>query len=177
MASQHIASASMTGTPASVTVDVYDASNPTAKLATIPNSDVKRVGTETTYTVDLRNNSVVSSLGLPADGSHEMKDFVLIWKDDVTSFAVAERVLGTASRESLDRTYRKETPIYATAPVPTRGITQAVINDGKPSYIKVELSPNVDDFSSPAETYYEVFKYDSLGRVESKTPATAAPNP
>jgi hypothetical protein len=52
-----------------------------------------------------------------------------------------------------------------------------VIAAGKPSYMKVELSPNIDDFTTPAFTYYEVFYYDTAGRVEKRQPSSTVPNP
>lgn len=179
MASKHIALAGgLTGTPSSVTVDVYGEDDPSTKLATIPNGDVSRVGTTDVYQVDLRNNTVTASLLLPKDGEHLEKVFTLVWADDAPSSILStERVSGVNTRQQLDRRFRKETPVYPSTTVPSRGITVAVISAGNPNYLKVEESPDPDDFSTPISTYFEVFAYDSQGRVSSKTPSTSVPSP
>ena len=179
MGSKHIALAGgLTGTPSSVTVDVYGEADPSTKLATIPNGDVSQVGTTNVYQVDLRGTSVAASLLLPKDGEHLKKVYTLLWSDNAANEIVSqERVSGVSTRQQLDRRYRKETPVYPTTAVPSRGITSTVIAAGNPSYLKVEESNDPDDFSSPVGTYYEVFAYDTLGRVSSKTPSTTIPSP
>jgi hypothetical protein len=178
VAAKHIAIAGglTTPNPTSVVVDVY--SELGALLATIPNADVDRVGSTDVYLCDLRAASVAGSLALPADGKHEEKTYLLIWRDDQSNaISAVERVSGTAGRLAIDRMFRRETPVYPSTTVPSRGITAAVMAAGKPSYMKVELSPDIDDFSDPAFTYYEVFHYDDAARVEMREPSSTIPNP
>ena len=68
--------------------------------------------------------------------------------------------------------------MYATAVIPSRGITQALINAGKVSYMKVEVDCS-QAFSggSIVKTYYRVFFYDTVGRVIDAKPQNTVPNP
>ena len=177
MAAKHIAKAGgLTGTPTSVSIAVYDEDTPGSLLATIPNADIQRIGTEDVYQVDVRASSVAASLLLPKDGEHLVKVYTFVWTDDAANKTfTTERISGLDARTALDRRYRKETPVYPSTTDPSRGITSAVIAAGKPSYLKVEESPDPDDFSVPVATYYEIFAYDASGRVSSKTPSTTPP--
>lgn len=63
------------------------------------------------------------------------------------------------------------TVVYASSTVPSRGITAQVIAARSPSYIKHEVKL---DGGSVVFTWYQVFYYDSAGRV-SRTPRTLTP--
>ena len=74
--------------------------------------------------------------------------------------------------------FRKLTPVQAPATIPARGITSAVIDKGKPSYVKVEVSPDPDDdFSAPTYTEYRVLYYGPEGFVEASIPQSTPPSP
>ena len=179
MAAKHIAKAGgLTGAPSSVNIDVYDEDTPGALLVNIPNADISQVGTTDVYQVDLRNTSVTATLALPKDGEHKERAYTLVWKDDAANAKFAtELVNGVASLRSVDRLFRRETAIYPTTTIPSRGITEAVRGAGKASHLVVDLSPDPDDFSTPAFTYYEILVYDGLGRASTRTPSTTPPNP
>lgn len=67
-----------------------------------------------------------------------------------------------------------QTVVYTATPIPSRGITQAVINRGNPSYIRheVKIDDGVTDF-----TFYQVYYYDTAGRVDHTTRTLVVPNP
>lgn len=67
-------------------------------------------------------------------------------------------------------------PVYPTAIVPSRGITQRVINAGKPSYITIKVACD-RDFANPDYTYYWVFEYDSAGRTSRRYASPTVPSP
>jgi hypothetical protein len=68
------------------------------------------------------------------------------------------------------------TYVYVTLPIPERGITRRVINEGGPSYITVAVSATLN-FAAPDSTTYLVYRYDASGRVLSITPQLTVPNP
>lgn len=173
---KHIVKAGgFTGTPSSVVIDVYDDEAPAVLLATIPNANITRVAATDVYVCNLK--TITPNIGLPEDGSLTEKFYTLIWRDDT-----GVKIIGDyAARGFLwapDGSSReiRETPIYPSATVPSRGITQNVIDAGKPSYMKVELAPDLD-FATPTLTYYLIFAYDSDGRVASRTPSLTPPSP
>lgn len=66
------------------------------------------------------------------------------------------------------------TVVFTATPIPARGITQAVINRGNPSYLKHEIKL---DSGTAVFTYYQVFYYDTSGRVERTARSLTIPNP
>jgi hypothetical protein len=177
MSQKHIAGASgLTGAANSVQVAVYGESSTSSPLATIPNGDISRIGTESAYQVDLYACSVASSLGLPKDASPEEKHYTLVWTDGAPSKVVTrELVQGSRGRLELGAQVVRETVVYPSTTVPTRGITAQVISQEKPSHIRREYSK--DAFSTIAFTVYEIFFYDAQGRVERREPSATPPNP
>lgn len=162
--------------PASVTIDVYEEDG--NLLDTIPNGDIVQVGALDLFQCDVRGSSVAGSLGLPKDGEHLSKDYTFVWNSSTGSPVFTSfRISGVQDRVALDRMFRKETPVYPSTTVPARGITSAVIFAGKPSYIKVELSPDIDDFGTPIFTYFEIFYYNAQGLVETRLPSSTPPSP
>lgn len=179
MAAKHVAFASgLTGTASSVTIDVYGEDDPTTKLATVPNGDIDQVGSESAYACDLRVSSVAASLGLPKDGEALLKRYLLVWKDDVVNTVFTrETVDGQDGKGAFGNLFVRRTVVFPSTSVPSRGITPEVIKKGKPSYIKFEVSPTIGDYTSPSQTFYEVFYYDSSARVEKTEISTTVPNP
>lgn len=168
----YVQAAGLIGSAGSVVVDVYDAAAPGALVATIPNGSVSRLGTSDTYQVNL---AVIAGIGYPAAGDPREKHYVLNFRDDASSSSwVSKTVLGLAGAHALSGRCERATPVYPDIPIPSRGVTQAVINAGKPSYVKIEVSAALD-FETPDLTYYEVYRYDSSGRVLSRTPSTTIP--
>jgi hypothetical protein len=175
VSAKHIAGASgLTGAANSVTAVVYGEAG--TSLATIPNGDIQRVGTESAYQVDLYACSVAASLGLPKDASPEEKQYTLVWTDGAPSKVITrELVQGSRGRLELGAQVYRETVIYPSTTIPSRGITAQVISQEKPSYIQREYSK--DGFASIAFTVYEIFFYDSAGRVQRREPSATPPNP
>lgn len=68
----------------------------------------------------------------------------------------------------------EQTVVYTATPIPSRGITSAVINRGNPSYVKHEVKL---DFGSVAYTWYQVFYYDTSGRVDHYVRQATVPSP
>jgi len=68
----------------------------------------------------------------------------------------------------------EQTVVYPTAAIPSRGITQTVINRGNPSYIKHDVK--IDE-ASIVFTWYQVFYYDASARVEETRRSLTVPNP
>ncbi len=175
MGSEIIRAGGFSGTPASIVIDVYDEANPGTLLATIPNGDISQIGSEDIWICDLR--AITPNIGLPEDGAVEQKSFTFIWRDDAgTRLSHAHEVHGVDARLEVSRRYRRETPIYPSTTVPLRGITQNVIDAGLPSYVKVEVAADLD-FATPPATYYDVYTYDSSGRIATRTPALTPPSP
>lgn len=165
----------LTGTPSSVVVDVYHDAAPGSILATIPNAQVTRVGTLSCYFVDLATTTAAISYPTAVDGAG--KDYTLVFRDDASNqVEVNAPVRGVVGPNAKDLSCERETPVYATVAIPERGITAQTIEQGKPSYIKVEVDCTRAFTSSPV-TYYKVLKYNSLGRVESRTPSLTIPSP
>ena len=179
MPASHFASAQVNGDPESVFIDVYADSAPGTIVATIPNGDIQQVGSELLYLCDLYQSSVAGALELPSDASPVEKGYTLIWQSDVPGLKVARRefVSGIQGRLALDRMFRRERPVYPSAPIPERGLTQSVIDKGGASYMRVDFHPVLGTTSDPAFTYYEVLYYDSNGRVEEKRSSTVVPSP
>jgi len=165
----------LAGAPASVVVDVYDAAAPGSILATIPNGEVTRIGTTTCYQVNLATTA--AAISYPSSSSPVQKSYVLNFRDDASgSVWAAETVLGLPGGLAISGRCEKATPVYAASPIPTRGLTQAVINAGKPSYMRIDVSCALA-FGSPDATYYEIYAYDASGRLLSRTPSATMPSP
>jgi hypothetical protein len=165
----------LTGTPSSVVVDVYVDTAPGSILATIPNAQVTRIGTLSCYMVDLATTTAPISYPTSADGLG--KDYTLVFRDDAAHVVeVHAPVRGLVGPNAKDLSCEKETPVYASVPIPVLGITAQTIEQGKPWYIRVEVDCT-RAFTSPPVTYYKVLKYNSLGRVESRTPSLTPPTP
>ena len=93
MSSAHIAKAArLVGSPTSITIDVYRESEPSHKLATVPNRDIARLGDSDVYQVDLLGCSVSAAFAAP-EGSGSARSYTLIWRDDAGSQIVTtERI-------------------------------------------------------------------------------------
>lgn len=166
----------ITGTPSSVVVDVYHDAAPGSVLATIPNGQVTRIGTLNCYMVDLATTTATITYPTAADGAG--KDYTLVFRSDAAGqvVEVSAPVRGVVGPNAKDLSCEKETPVYSTVPIPDRGLTAQTIEQGKPSYIKVEVDCTRAFTSSPV-IYYKVLEYNSLGRVESRTPSLSVPSP
>lgn len=167
-----VKAAGLAGNEASVIIEVYDDENPGSILATIPHADIERVGLSNTYVCDLKALSV--DIDLPEDGSLAEKFYTLIWKDDTGVDVVGDYQARGYIWPIGDKP--REIPIYPSTTVFSRGITQNVIDAGKPSYIRREYAPD-GDFDNPALVDYEIFEYDAQGRVSKKTPSATPPAP
>ncbi len=77
---------------------------------------------------------------------------------------------GLQCRDSHD----EQTVVYPTVAIPSRGVTASVIIKGNPSYIKHEIKL---DNAPVSFTYYDVFYYDSSGRVERRLRLLTPPSP
>jgi hypothetical protein len=78
----HIAKAArLTGSPTSVTIDVYRESEPSRKLVTVPGRDIARVGDTDVYQVDLLGCSV-NAVFERAENARAPRAYTLIWRDD-----------------------------------------------------------------------------------------------
>ena len=158
-----------------------------AFLATIPNTDLIQLGSDPVYFVNLYATSVSAMLGLPDDGSADEKPLFIIWFDegsDDPPLAPArkytyELVSGIQGWLQRDRALKDQTPIYATTSIPARGITPAVIAAGNPSYVRVDYVLPGGDPNSPVvvKTEYEVFAYDTSGRVSRQYTSRTVPSP
>ena len=174
MPKQIIDAAGLFGTPASVQIEVYDEESPGALLATIPNVNIQQIAATDAYVCNLK--TITPNIGLPEDGSATERRYMFVWKDNsLARIPSSYRASGLAADQDARR-WRRETPIYPSTTVPSRGITQNVIDAGKPSYIKVETAPDLD-FASAPDLWYEVFVYDVQGRVASRTPSLTPPSP
>ena len=173
--SHYVQACGLAGTPASVVVDVYDAASPGSLLATISNGEVVRIGTTTCYQTNLSTTS--AAISFPSASSPVQKSYVLHFRDDASGSAwTAETVLGIPGGLAISGRCEKASPVYAGSPIPGRGLTQAVINAGKPSYMRIDVSCTLD-FGAPDATYYEVYSYDASGRLLARTPSSSAPSP
>lgn len=165
----------LTGTEASVVVDVYDDASPGALLDTIPNGDVSRVGSTDCYQTDLAATG--AAIGFPDGGDPLVQGYTLVFRDDAgNSVELTTQVHGLVGADAKSGRCEKATPVYASTSVPERGITAQVIEQGKPSYLKIDVACDLD-FDTPSATYYEVMRYDAEGRVESRTPSGSVPSP
>jgi hypothetical protein len=102
MSSAHIAKAArLAGRPTSVTIDVYSESEPTRRLATVPNRDIARLGDSDVYQVDLLACSV-SAVFDGSSGAEAPRSYTLIWRDDAGSQVVTtERITPPQGARSL----------------------------------------------------------------------------
>lgn len=175
VANHYVKACGLTGTPSSVVADVYVDSAPGSILATIPNGDVDRIGTTDCYQADLATTG--AAIGYPNDGDPTEKSYTVRFRDDATNVvSLTEVVAGIVGPDAKSGRCERATPIYAASPIPERGITQQVIAQGKPSYMKIDVDCS-GAFSAPPVTYYEVFRYDGSARVESRTPSATVPSP
>lgn len=164
----------MAGTPSSVVVDVYSDLSPGSVLATIPNSEVTQIGTTSCFQANLATTA--AAIGYPDASDPAEKHYTVVFRDDLlTEIYLTETVSGLAGSEAYQMCAR-ETPIYPTAPVPSRGITIQTIAQGKPSYFKVEIDCS-GSFAAPPVVFYWTFDYDVDGRVSKKTPSASPPSP
>src|SRR3990167_5495178 len=70
----------------------------------------------------------------------------------------------------------RETPVYPTIAIPSRGITSTVIANGNPNYVKVDVDCT-RLFAGAEWTFYYVLSYDGSGRVSARTPSLTVPSP
>ncbi len=175
LAHQFAKACTLTGTPGSVVVDVYDdlsGVNPTPILTTIPNGSIKRMGSTDCYRFDL---STVGGIDWPAPGDPTEEHFTLVWRDDAgTEVMATESVGGVVGPAPTSFLCTRETPIYPTVPVPGAGITSTVIAKGNPRAVKVDVDCDLV-FSPPDYTFFYLLEYDSQGRVSKRTPSLTAP--
>lgn len=167
----------LTGTSSSVVADVYDKAAPTVLLATVPNGSMARVAsTSDCYRFAI---SAASGISFPATGDATEKHYYVRFRDDAnaagvfTSVTVAG-VVGAIG--DVPESCKKPTKVYASSPIPARGLTSTLINEGMPSYIKVEVACD-RDFTTPDSVYYLVRTYDSSGRDFTEYPSLTVPNP
>ncbi len=165
---------SLTGTPTSVVVDVYDDSNPGVLLATIPNGDVSAAGPAGCYVANLATTG--AAINYPGAGSSAHISYTLVWRDDAANQTLAsEDAFGLAAVSSVSGFCEEPEFHYAIAPDIARGITQQVINAGGVDYATIRVSC-VRDFVTPEFTYYEIYSYDTTGRLSKRTPSTSPPS-
>jgi len=173
----YVKACGLTGSPAAVVVDVYDDAAPGSILDTIMNADVDRIGTTDCYQVDLA--ATAAAIAYPAAGDSTPESYSLTFRDDSGNEVwLTEQVFGMVGALATDRSCERAIPVYPTATVPVRGITQQVIERGSPSYLSIEIDCSRQfTGGSITGTYYEVLRYDNQGRVESRTPGATAPSP
>lgn len=173
--SDHYAKAcGMTGTPSSVVVDVYNDASPGSILATIPNGQVSRFGTTDCYEVNLATTT--AAIGYPDDDDPTAKHYTLRFRDDASNVvSLSETVHGLVGVDAYEMCAR-ETPVYPTVSIPSRGITTQVIAQGKPSYFQIDVDCS-GAFTSPPVTFYWIFHYDVAGRVSKRVPSSSPPSP
>ncbi|OFX03780.1 MAG: hypothetical protein A3E78_01860 [Alphaproteobacteria bacterium RIFCSPHIGHO2_12_FULL_63_12] len=174
---QYAKACSLTGTAGSVVVDVYDdtsATTPTPILATIPNGSVKRMGATDCYRINL---ATVGGIGYPAKGDPTEKHYTLVFRDDAANeIKISESVGGTIGPHPPSFICARETPVYPTIAIPSRGITSTVIANGNPNYVKVDVDCT-RLFAGAEWTFYYVLSYDGSGRVSARTPSLTVPSP
>ncbi len=177
LAAQYAKACGLTGTAGSVVVDVYDdtsATTPTPILATIPNGSMKRMGTTDCYRVNI---AAASGIAYPAIGDPTEKHYTLVFRDDAANaIKVSESVGGTIGPHPPSYICARETPVYPTIAIPSRGITSTVIAAGNPNYVKVDVDCT-RLFTGAEWTYYYVLSYDGSGRVAARTPSLTVPSP
>ena len=175
--SQYAKACGLTGTDSSVVVDVYDdtsATTPTPILATIPNGSVKRMGATDCYRINL---ATVGGISYPANGDPTEKHYTLVFRDDAANVVeVSENVGGTIGPHPPSFICARETPVYPTISIPSRGITSTVIANGNPNYVKVDVDCT-RLFAGAEWTFYYVLSYDGSGRVSARTPSLTVPSP
>lgn len=175
-AQQWVTTCGLTGTAGSIVADVYNAAAAGSLVATIPNGSFTRVaGTSDCYTANL---AAASGISYPATNDATEKHYLVRARDDASNEVwVSATVVGTVgSIGDVPEACKKPTKVYATSPIPSRGITQTLINERRPSYVKVEVACD-RDFASPDSTYYLHMYYDSTGRISYELPALVVPNP
>jgi hypothetical protein len=173
---QYVTACGLTGTAGSIVADVYNASAAGSLVATLPNGSFTRVaGTSDCYTTNL---AAAAGISYPTASDATEKHYLLKFRDDsaneVWASATVAGVAG-ATGEVPERC-KKRTLFYANSPIPSRGITQGLINEGAPSYAKVDVACD-GDFGTPDATYFEHFFYDSTRRAYLTQAAAAVPNP
>ena len=152
----------LVGTAASVVADVYNAETG-ALLGTIPNGEVTQYGSTDCFSVDLA--STTAPIVYPALGDPSEKHYVLQFRDD--GAATVERyevAYGGVGAHRVSDECKKMRTVYAKTIDATRGITQAVINNNRPSHIAFDVSCS-GNWASPDYTYYWVYFYDASGRI------------
>jgi len=164
----------LNGTVGSVVVDVYDATTGTL-LDTIANGEVARMGSTDCFSVDLA--TTVAAIAYPAPSSTTEKHYLLQFRDDGSvTIEREETVFGTVGYDRVSDECVKQTAVYPTVPILGRGITAEAISQGKPNYIKFDISCQ-KAFGTPDYTYYWVFSYDANGRSTIRESSTAPPSP
>lgn len=81
-----------------------------------------------------------------------------------------------ATAKQADRASRKPIFHYAGTPILPRGITAGVIARGSPSYVEWRISAT-RNFAAPDEIVYDIYTYDTSGRVEFVDVSGSPPNP
>ncbi len=171
----HAKACGLIGTPTSVTVDVYADSSPGSILDTILNADVVRVGTTDCYDVNLSTTSAV--INFPAIGTAADTSYTLNWHDDAgANMFTTEVIVGYPGAHRADESCEEEHAEYSAVAIPGRGLTAALIAQGRPSYFTVLISCS-KNFGAPETTYYKIMFYDGSGRVDHRTPSDTPPSP
>lgn len=164
----------LVGTPASVVVDVYD-SVTGSLLDTIANGEVIRFGSSDCFTVNLA--TTVATIGYPAPGSTSEKHYFMQFRDDgAITREREESIFGPVGFGRVSDECVRETAVYPTVVIPSRGIGQREISRGRPNYFQFDVACD-RDFDAPDYTYYWVFSYDASGRSSVRFSDTAPPSP
>lgn len=173
---QYSQACGLTGTSSSIVADVYSKSAATALLATVPNGSMTRVaGTSDCYVFAI---SSAAGIGYPIASDATEKHFLVKFRDDSANEvwdSVTVAGVAGATGEIPDKC-KQETAFYANSPIPSRGLTQRLINEGLPSYIKIDVACD-GDFTTPDASFFKVRYYDSTGRRFKEVPSSSAPNP
>lgn len=173
---QWLTACGLTGTPSSIVADVYNAAAAAALLATVPNGSFTRVsGTSDCYDFNL---AAASGIAYPAASDATEKHYVVKFRDDQTNEVWSTATVAGVAGSTGDVPDRCEKPtfIYANSPIGARGLTQSLINEGFPSYTRVDVACD-GDFATPDTTYYLIRYYDSTGRDYYTLPSSTVPNP
>jgi hypothetical protein len=173
---QPLTACGLSGTTTSIVADIYNALAAATLLATVPNGSFTRVsGAGDCYEFNL---AAASGIAYPAAADAAEKHYVVKFRDNQANEVWATASVSGVAGSSGDVPDRCEKPtfIYANSPIGARGLTQSLINEGFPSYTRVEVACD-GDFATPDATYYLIRYYDSTGRDYYTLPSSTVPNP